>query len=429
MEINGELKNIFKEMSMKGIKQDKEFGFVVDLVDTHAYLYAEKSVFNSNLSEISVFLQVSSPSLVAIAVIFYSGDVRIGGDVLPSNQVGSVSVPAGVDGIVFGLRCSSFGNFNLNSLYVGSKSSVEQYVKKKDLDFSLLFDPLPKLITKNPKIPLIILETVFCDVETDIDIINKYLGFLLRSIELMTFSVYKNYFWVIHVSEDKSDSIALLNERIMLLGLADSVRINIYSHPELGYGNEGETHIDRLKRPNSTFPERREVLFNSYKHALNEDFEKYNIVVRLSLDDDDYFLPNHLLNVSKSVMDNLNTIREYKNIVFGFNRILVAYHSGDGKADVHEVGFSRVLTGCKFSVSCNSVPVSAFSLTEHHLDNVGKVVSGYYYTLVDLDKASYVYNRHGVNFSSSSKVTYYLNEFEKHEDVDFNDFLISKCIV
>ncbi|MFJ2678398.1 hypothetical protein [Pseudomonas sivasensis] len=401
----------------------------------HTYIYSDFILLddlNFDVNDCFVFLRArSNISLTAVLVFFDSNRAKLTGGSSPANQSGKIDVPNEAVYLKIALRFMQVGVAEIYSFDVGSLSEINKVVAQCN---SFNYKEL-KFLTDNYRakvslaVPLVVVETVFCDTETDLDILSRYLSYFVGLITCVSSQNYSNFIWFVHVSSDKGHAIDLIRATVERVGLGGKVYVNIYSHPKDGYGNENEVHIDRLRRPNSIFPELRDKLFSAaleksgfYK---SEELDKC-VVARLALDDDDFITAHHFDSVQSLALECSKEIDEkLSTVLIGLKRIFVSHFLPDGKVEVADVEFSRAMTGCKFSVSIGDYPRSAFSITER-FDEVDKDRADVKYFEFDGNKPSFSYNRHGNNFSGQNKSFYYKKEYgvsmySSHSDM-LNDF-------
>jgi len=239
-------------------------------------------------------------------------------------------------------------------------------------------------------------------------------------------------FLIIHISEDKNRQISELNELLSGINLTEKVFINPYSHPENGYGNENEDHIDRKLKPNATYPNLRDKLFDECiknRNALNNVLKKSEIIIRGVLDDDDFISECFLKHIIDSAT-NIITQKSINTFIMVNKRILVSYFNSSSQAiTVHDVIFDRVINGCKYSVSTSlkRLPLHPFAISE----TVNSEIISKRGIIDVFDISNYKknecklfsYNRHLMNLSNNSKSFFYTELLTKRDFNNHLDFL------
>ncbi|WP_162947762.1 hypothetical protein [uncultured Pseudomonas sp.] len=385
----------------------------------HAYVYSDLISVESlecDADECFIFLRgQSNISLIAVLVFFGSSGEKLSGGSSPANQVGRIEIPKNATHFKIALRLMQVGVAEIYSFDVGRMDKIKKVVAESN-SFNYkesLMLPRDYKSKVSLKIPLIVVETVFCDTETDPHVMSRYLSYFVGLIHCVGTQKYNNFIWFIHVSDDKGRAVDVIRSAIERFGLSHKVYLNIYSHPKEGYGNEAEVHIDRIRRPNSTYPERRDNLFSGavQKSGFYKESELEGcVVIRVALDDDDFITASHfeLLQSlgSKYSAEIDNTLL---TVLISINRLFVSYFLPNGNVDVCDVEFSRAMTGCKFSVSKGAYPRSPFSITER-FDEVDRSRPEVLYVEHSQNLPSFSYNRHGDNLSAQNKSLYYKDE-------------------
>ena len=406
--------DLFSEVEKEGVRLSVEGGKVELSAslprERHEYIYATTNVSLDHLAASSVSLMLlSGPGLsVAGVVLFYDkGCERIGGKVFSTNQLESMEIPAGAVSAKVGLRVQGSGVSHILDFYLGEPSLVNRSINQRGgLDFGNFLPE--RTLTYDTDTPLVFIETVFCDVEKSQAVLDRYMSFFYGTIKSIARQTYRNFIWIINVSADKRGVIERIKMAITLAGLEGRAVVNIYEHPNEGYGNEGDTHIDRLLKPNVALPHRREFLF---KKAINEgggidlDHHSGQVLIRLGIDDDDFFFPTHIQSLVEFVQTKLGGGEDFSGqAIFASRRLCVSYFFPEGSVEVYDVTFDRFVTGCKCSVAVGAFPCSPFSISEK-IEAVSK--SSYQFFEVESSKPTFSYNRHGVNLSSQSKQHFY----------------------
>lgn len=260
--------------------------------------------------------------------------------------------------------------------------------------------------TKNP---IILMETLFCDTETDDLILRRYFSYFCGLFGTVVSQEYGNYIWFIYVSSDKESILKKIKSLVDKFYLNNKVYVIGYDHPVDGYNTHSEEHIMRRRAPNRTIPSRRDSLFQKALASLQAvDLSDFDIIVRIGVDDDDFFTARHLANVSAYAMNLSDLLNpDIGEALVGFRNLMCAYYFPTGEVIVDTVKFSRVVHGSKFSVAKGRIPSSPFPIKERfeEYSESGKVL------LFDVEdnEPGFVYNRHGNNFSTQRKNHFYLD--------------------
>jgi hypothetical protein len=273
---------------------------------------------------------------------------------------------------------------------------------------------------------LIIIETIYCDIENNEQAKDRYLSYLIQNIKLIAHSQAINWIWSIYISSDKTKQISRLAQEIEKHRLKEKIRITVFSHPTEGYNNENETNIDKRLRPNSQ-PNRREVLFEQFKKEHQLELDSITTYIRIGIDDDDFFCPTHLQNVislSSYVRDAI--IREgYNEACVWFRRIFISYFDYSGAVEVHDVTTTKTLGGNRFSLAIGKLPRHPFSIPEaYNINDKNKELIGRF--TFDLTQPTLSYNRHSGNLSSTNKSFIYdkLHQvYQLHNHTELIEFL------
>lgn len=386
----------------------------------HTYIYSDLISIDGlgcDVDDCYVFLRAQSNISLNATLVFFGGNKeKLSGGSSPANQAGKIEVPVGAAYFRIALRFMQAGSAEIFSFDIASLENINKIISEsnsfhyKDLEvFSN--DYRSKVSLKSP---LIVIETIFCDTEKNSDVLFRYLSYFVGLISCVGAQNYGNFIWFIHVSSDKGCAIDVIRSAIERVGLGSRVYLNIYTHPKEGYGNEGEVHIDRIRRPNATYPERRDNLFSSaikgagfYESSELEDC----VVIRVALDDDDFITRTHFETLQSLGLEHSKKIDEkLLTVIISLNRIFVSHFMPNGKVDTFDVEFSRALTGCKFSVSVGDYPRSAFSISER-FDEVDQSRPEVLYVECVQNEPSFSYNRHGGNLSGQNKNFYFKKEY------------------
>lgn len=395
----------------------------------HEYVYSDVLVFSEWFSDIeSATFSLLCRSGTSISIAFFYLDAnksKIDSKIHPSNQMISFNPPEGT--VYFRLALRIYGPTEdlLIAMPTGNTESVLATMTAYN-SFNYYAPELESKTASSSSYPLILLETLFCDTETNISAITKYLSYFKGLIGLVAKQEYRNFTWFIHVSSDKGRAIDEIRKSIERLNLQNNTVLNIYDHPAGGYKNEHETHIDRLRRPNSTYPELREKIFESAlstagfdSHTIASD----QILIRVAIDDDDFISPHYfskIVELAEQESKNLDEVNP--QIVIGINRLWTTYLTPGGNSVVHDVIFSRVMTGCKFSVGRGLIPLTPYAIHERFEDVQNIAGKSIPHKICHLDKPVFSYNRHGGNYSNQNKKSYYdehigTYQFKSHKEL------------
>ncbi|WP_282852877.1 hypothetical protein [Gulosibacter sediminis] len=206
-----------------------------------------------------------------------------------------------------------------------------------------------------PASTLILLEMIFCDFENDPDILSSYferLQLTLESLSKQQVPAHAELSVVVYVSQDKGTWIDKVQGEIDRWAEVRDARVSItthtYDHPGIGYPEGDPTRVDWQKNPSKHAPYR-EQLFTSSCAAV--DFGAYDRLIRVTLDDDDIWLPWHtttLVTVAEAARSD-ERIAHQEDLALGLLDVNLAY-IGDHEVEVRTVALERTLTGDKFYV-------------------------------------------------------------------------------
>lgn len=265
-------------------------------------------------------------------------------------------------------------------------------------------------IAPRPHKKLVWLDTIFCDAETDADILDRYMArfmVTLNSIGQQRVPKDTDIRFVVHLSRDKSELAPKIQAAFdsFTNGMRATSTIHCYEHPAQGYGVPEGSHIDRVKNPNKQ-PGRRERLFADSSQGL--DFSDYSAVVRISMDDDDLYLPGHLDQISSLADFALQETPNSPSAV-GMYKCYLA-HVGESDSRMEQVSFNRVIPGNKFFVVPSNqfsslAEFSPWSIPEYIDDEAAEafMARGIKLTLARNNLPTFVYMRRSLNLSGQSK--------------------------
>ncbi|MFI7481840.1 hypothetical protein ACH9EU_05415 [Kocuria sp. M1R5S2] len=256
---------------------------------------------------------------------------------------------------------------------------------------------------------LMILESMFCDNEQDPEVLAEYFrrfAHTLRSVLRQELPEDLELLVTIYMSSDKRRWIdhawSIIDETELPPRMV--VRIWEYAHPPEGYpAGQG---VDRLKSPNKHAPYR-DRLFQDAQ--LYVDHSVYRTVIRVAVDDDDLWLPQHAAELHRIASEGHRLFPEAKVLALGPVNCLVGYLTPDG-VEVDVVSLRRTLTGDKFySVEHPSVQdlatLSPWSAPEILDDEMAARLAERGITLryVKGNRPGFVYLRWGRNLSNYRK--------------------------
>lgn len=377
---------------------------------------------------IQVFMLSSTPNGISVAFVFYNAEKhKIADAYAPSNQSKEVNVPDAASFFRVAVRVQGGGVFELDNLLIGSRDSINEEIQKlmsfdyqvlaglvisKQPDGGILPDTWSRS-NRSPNTPsamqldpLILIETVFCDIETAVPILQRYLSYLFGNIWMLKASKFRNFRWGIYCSSDKQEFIKKIKEEILKSRQEDAITLIEYIHPLNGYGNEKETHIDRIKRPNSTYAQLRDSRFDSFKSFLNLPEYPNQIYIRLAIDDDDFILPEHFSNIARIAAGGIAESPQ-KELIVAFASTFITKFSANGKVDLDCAIISRAITGNKCTVKRGAFPRNPLSIPEK-ITEIRSLETNSVRVIIDESaNATISYNRHGQNLSSHSKDCFY----------------------
>jgi len=260
--------------------------------------------------------------------------------------------------------------------------------------------------------PIIIIETVFCDTETNAEIIATYYERLLTCIDSVKSQIVDSSCGIAHIvyiSEDKNEYVRRVRD------IADKVNtdkfkllVSTYRHPAEGYPFPAGSHVDLVKTPNRT-PGYRDRLFKRglEQVAKNFDVENAQHIVRIALDDDDLWAPWHAYEINIVAAELLESTKK-EIIAIGLVDGYIAYIA-EGSCMLSTVRFNRCLTGNKFIASRDVNKILTLSPWGIHdwLDTGSKrdfeTEHNGYLSIVSTGIPSFCYFRRGFNLSQQSK--------------------------
>lgn len=202
---------------------------------------------------------------------------------------------------------------------------------------------------------LVLLETIFCDNESDPEILGKYFARFELTVASLARQEVPNgtsFRATVYLSDGKGEW-GLRVRDLITSAQEDAapgveLRLHEYSHPEIGYPEGDATRVDWAKNPNKHSPYR-ERLFEAAHTDV--DLESLDRLLRVTIDDDDLWLPWHIRNL----VDIARSARQDERV--GWKGVLaiglldtnVAY-VGEDSVIVETLALERTLTGDKFYV-------------------------------------------------------------------------------
>ena len=156
-------------------------------------------------------------------------------------------------------------------------------------------------MTTESALTLVLLETIYCDYQTDPEIIGSYFTrfeHTVASLAQQDVPEDATFRATIYLSTDKGewgDRVrALIEEALRTAAPRVDIRIHDYTHPEIGYPEGDPTRVDWAKNPSKHAPYR-ERLFEAAHEDV--DLEALDRLLRVTIDDDDIWLPWHVKNL------------------------------------------------------------------------------------------------------------------------------------
>ncbi len=252
------------------------------------------------------------------------------------------------------------------------------------------------------------LETIFCDAEPSAMTQLTYFQRLERALESLArvrVPGGMNAVHLIYVSVDKQQWINRLHQLVAHWAPEAHIvtRIVRYAHPSDGYEQLTQAHPDVVKGPNKQNPLRKR-LFGAAVGAVPE----HHTILRMTLDDDDLWLPWQLEELARAVSEAQGRWPG-RALGIGLRQCLLAYVSGDG-VKVEHVAMNRMLTGNKVFVFppehrdlvlSNSPWGIPELMTENYRDSFRRI--GFELAIVENHRPGFVYMRRGKNLSGQNK--------------------------
>jgi len=385
-----------------------------DAPGSHRYIFGYRFAVPETMDgfRADAYFVEADPDVQACFYCYDKSGKLISKEILTSNQVMRHPFSSESALIEVYFRVCGVGWKSVEAVVVGSFDRLAREVSRR-FKFSGEFGSLPDNNVIDNKY-VFVLETLFCDTETRFHVMERYYSFLTAQLGLFREVTGRPVFWVVHFSSDKHYYADRFSERVEELGLSGNVIVNMYEHPAGGYASDHEENVDRRIKPNATFPELRDRLFNSAAGHLCGALSSFTggdtIFVRGVLDDDDFLNVSVFSAMAREIEKVVSRGGLTPFVVINKN-ILVSYFGCYGsKVLVDKVRFKRVVCGCRFSVARGGWPVHPFAINETVSEKVN--ISGIempVYDFSDFDGIafSYSYNRHFLNLSSSRKNFFY----------------------
>lgn len=339
-----------------------------------------------------------------------------------SGEILHFTSPENTSHISMFLRVSK-GSATVSKIVVGKEQELQSVTDDKSI-FSADFDY--SHVVKLPIESVFIVETVFCDIETRDAVLDRYFSFLMAQAKLFSALRNSSVFWVVHISHDKQRYIQSLNSIIAENALQYNIFVNVYEHPAQGYFNKKDKHIDRLMKPNVTYPSLRDRLFDQAVYLIQGKYDASTTrrYIRGVLDDDDFLNPAVFSCIERYCKGIENYYQSEEYILFN-RKIRVAYFEQNGCVTVDKVLFRRSVSGCRFSVGLNKFSVHPFGISESVTASDDSEQLRLDISEVDGVSYSFTYNRHVGNLSNHQKNHHYVNLIASESFMSHNDFVLS----
>ncbi len=262
---------------------------------------------------------------------------------------------------------------------------------------------------------LIINETLFCDTETDEEVLSLYFSRFQRLIQ--SWSAQKtadaDTDWrlinVVYVSEDKAAWVEAIKLALTQSPAHPNIQhhLQTYRHPDKGYDFGPGAHIDQIKNPNKTSKFRDTLTRQATPHIRNHKwFQTAAFVARTYIDDDDLVAPHHFDNIAAQSAQGLAQHRE-SVYAFSFADAFICYSRENG-VELNAVKFKTPPVGTKVIAFRDKDKFDSISPLSIH-DRVDELAHaqfaerGIYLTLVENGNPSWCYMRRGNNLSQQDK--------------------------
>lgn len=254
----------------------------------------------------------------------------------------------------------------------------------------------------------VVIETVFCDGETKL--MTQMLYFRRFERTLLSMSRVRvpqdvRAIHIIYISSDKKQWLPRLRSAVKHFAHTSGMetRIVVYAHPSHGYPALTAGHPDVLKGPNKQAPLRNRLFL-----AAQLDIAPDHTLVRMTIDDDDLWLPWQLDEMIAAI-DQAYAHTEYPTFGIGLRRNFLA-HVDETGVRIEDVSMSRMLTGNKAFVFPPQQREKALlyapwnvpeTMTENYREQYR--AQGIDLLVFEGNRPGFVYMRRGNNLSNQQK--------------------------
>lgn len=275
--------------------------------------------------------------------------------------------------------------------------------------------PVPVPVTAKPgRVPgessakTVVIETLFCDGETKL--MTQMLYFRRFEQTLLSMSRVRvpqgvRAVYVIYISSDKKQWLPRLRTAVghFAKSWRMETKIVVYAHPSHGYPALTAGHPDVLKGPNKQAPLRNRLFL-----AAQLDIAADHTLVRMTIDDDDLWLPWQLEEMITAI-DRAYAHTDYPAFGIGLRRNLLA-HVDENGVRIEDVSMSRMLTGNKAFVFPPEQREKAMlyapwnvpeTMTENYREQYR--AQGIDLLVYEGNRPGFVYMRRGTNLSIQQK--------------------------
>lgn len=266
---------------------------------------------------------------------------------------------------------------------------------------------------------VILSETIFADTESNPSALDRLEQAHFRSLaSLAALQPVANctHIHVIYCSIDKVEQYISIARRVNTLNEIQETTVFFlipYAHPENGYPDPPNGHIDAKVLPNKSIAKNFARLHSRFHHALNDSLEGApELYVRVGLDDDDLWAKWGLRVISRIAQQAIKLPgRPLKAI--GLPNSFIYYPTKGGQ--LHEVQLDVALTGTKILLSRDLSEIeklSPYELPEFFTANVRRTFRnrGLDLFLERNTPAFFIYMRSGANLSSMGKQQHYIGD-------------------
>lgn len=274
----------------------------------------------------------------------------------------------------------------------------------------------------------VVIETLFCDGETKLMTQMMYFRRFERTLLSMSRvrvpeSVRAMH--VIYISSDKKQWLPRLRTAVEHYAQSSRIetKIVVYAHPSHGYPALTAGHPDVLKGPNKQAPLRNRLFL-----AAQLDIAPDHTLVRMTIDDDDLWLPWQLEEMLKAI-DRAYEHVEYPAFGIGLRRNFLA-HVDENGVRIEDVSMSRMLTGNKAFVfppdqRDKALLYAPWNVPETMTENYRQQyrAQGIDLVVFEGNRPGFVYMRRGSNLSNQHKTGFITETHEVSTVVDENALL------